>query len=337
MVYLRDRAGLLAARGEGVYTFPHRTFQEYLAACHLTDHGFPERAGRLAARRPGALAGGDAAGRGQGRRGAPPLLCGAWSKRCATRTRQRAQPPEAGLLGGAAGRPGPGRDGAVGRPSRERNQAKVERLRRWLVRLVERGRLPPVDRAAAGDTLARLGDPRFDPNAFWLPHRFRGEPEPLLGFLPVPAGTFQMGKSGGDLSLMSDEKPGSSRGRSLGRYGIYIARYPVTEAQFRAFVEASGFQPGDPDCLRDARQPPRGAGNLARGAGLLRLAGGGAALPGGPAARTGRRPAGPGLDGAIADRGRVGKGRSRRATVGSTPGATSLTRTGANYVESGHR
>jgi formylglycine-generating enzyme required for sulfatase activity len=105
----------------------------------------------------------------------------------------------------------------------------LSRLQRRLAELLQSGQLAPLERARAGDTLARLGDPHFDPQHWFLPAG-----DPLLGFVEVPAGQFWMGSDKKlDKETFDDEFPR----HSLALPAYYIARYPVTVAQFRRFVE----------------------------------------------------------------------------------------------------
>jgi len=213
--YLRDRAGLLEPRGVGVYTFPHRTFQEYLAACHLTgERWWPDRVADLARGDPARwrevvlLAGAKAA------RGAVPSV---WQLAEALCWRE----PEdaASDLADAWGARLAGQmvaesaDLTLVSPA---NRPKLDRLRRWQVRLLSDGQFPVAERLLAGRTLAKVGDPRFETDRWFLPR------DPLLGFVEIPAGSFQMGegKEVHEVSLSA----------------LYMARYPVTVQQFSAFV-----------------------------------------------------------------------------------------------------
>jgi formylglycine-generating enzyme required for sulfatase activity len=122
----------------------------------------------------------------------------------------------------------------LGRPHPERRAQQAQRLHEMLCdpALIILGGL----RARAGDTLARLGDPRFRAEAWYLPH------EPLVGFVEIPAGRFLMGSDEDrDPQAYGDERPQHSL--TLPRY--YIGRYPVTAAQFRAFVKDHGSRLGE--------------------------------------------------------------------------------------------
>ena len=105
---------------------------------------------------------------------------------------------------------------------------------------------PPQERAGAGLALARLGDPRFRADAWFLPD------DPLLGFVRIPAGRFLIGSSDADSMAYDDEKP--QHEMDLPEY--YIGRYPVTVAQFRAFVEGSGHTPEDERSLQGVDNHP---------------------------------------------------------------------------------
>ena len=107
--------------------------------------------------------------------------------------------------------------------------------------------MPAVERAAAGDTLAVLGDPRFDPDFYYLPK------EDLRGFVLIPAGPFLMGSDHKkDPYAMDWEFP--QHEVTLPDY--YMGRYPVTVAQYRLFVEQSDYKTSDSDSLRGPANHP---------------------------------------------------------------------------------
>lgn len=96
------------------------------------------------------------------------------------------------------------------------------------------GRLSPVERAAAGRVLAKLGDPRpgvgLDPRT--------GLPDITWGY--VPAGPFVMGSADDDEMAWDHEKPQHCNESITA--GYLIGRYPVTNAQFASFVEAGSYR-----------------------------------------------------------------------------------------------
>ena len=244
VAYLRDRAGLLVPRGVGVYTFPHRTFQEYLAACHLTDDDYPDKVAALAKNDPNRwrevtlLAGAKAA------RGASSTIWNLAEALCLCEPGENLPNQEvwgAHLAGQALA------ESADLHSVSERNQPKLARAQRWLVTILERSTMPASERAQAGDTLAALGDPRFDPQHWYLPH---GE---TLGFIHIPAGPFIMGSDPQKDEYAQDEEQPQ---HEVTLPEFWIAKYPLTVAQWRAFVNATGYDNFDKDALRDPRNRP---------------------------------------------------------------------------------
>jgi formylglycine-generating enzyme required for sulfatase activity len=240
--YLSQRAGLLVPRGVGVYTFPHRTFQEYLAACYLTDADYPEGVAELARDDPNRwrevtlLAGAKAA------RGTASAVWSLADALCDHPLDEGEDQSETNAWGALLAGQALVESADLDDVSR-RNRAKVERVVGHLVRLLEEGKLPAVERAAAGNALAVLGDPRpgvgLDPGS--------GLPDVL--WRPVPAGPFVMGTRedsipalleafGGERDWYEWETPQHDQ-QVQEPYGI--SRYPVTNAQFAAFVEAGGY------------------------------------------------------------------------------------------------
>ncbi len=248
--YVSDRAGLLIERVQReVYTFPHRTFQEYLAACHLAGPDFPHGLALLLRqddqrwREVALLAAAKAA---SGTSSTVWTLLGVFCP--------RDWPPSAPVVDAdwyAALRAAQAliESEQEGRAPAHQSHL-IKRLRDWLVQLVIQGILPPRERADAGRLLNLLpgGDPRPEvtgfPDAIWV---------------DVPEGACWIGSTAEGAG--EDERP-----QAYVRFPAFrIIRYPVTQAQYAKFIQETGCATPTSEYSREYSwrdgRPPRGREN----------------------------------------------------------------------------
>jgi formylglycine-generating enzyme required for sulfatase activity len=106
--------------------------------------------------------------------------------------------------------------------------------RTWLTRIVEKHLLAVPQRAEAGRILSDLGDPRKGVTV----RRVQGFSHaiPDIDWQKIDGGTFRMGTEGSE--GYDDEKPA----HDVTLPAFHISRYPVTNAQYRCFIEAGMYE-----------------------------------------------------------------------------------------------
>jgi len=217
-------AGLLQERDAGQYSFIHLTFEEYLAAVGIgrLGQGRIEPVSDVLSRHAGDAAWREVVLLTIGYLG----IVQQWEEAASgvvgeLLSRRSGEPGEAAVLMGEA---------VVDAMPGGVTRACAEKVAEHLARTLRDESVEAALRAAGGMALARLGDPRPDVMTV------EG-----MQFCYVPAGSFWMGTDS-DLIAAEDEKPGHEVDVP---HGYWIARYPVTVAQFRSFVECAGYDTGN--------------------------------------------------------------------------------------------
>ena len=236
--HLRNRAGILISPAEGLYAFPHRSFQEYLAACYVTrQDDYPDNIAELARKDPNRwrevvlLAAANIANAG-------PMIWSLVDALCY----QNSDAPDVdtadawgALLAGQALA-----ETANLHTQTPRNQSKLRRVREWVAAILTEQQpvipFPAVERALAGNIMAQLGDSRPGVG-------LREDGLPDIEWCEVPAGGFTMGSND-----YSDERP--PHRVALSR-SYALSRYPVTNAQYQAFVGDGGYTKHWQTCWSD--------------------------------------------------------------------------------------
>ncbi len=253
LAYIQERAGLLQAQNNRIYTFPHKTFQEYLTATYLLKQGAPdvmllERVNRdlIWWREVFLLAAGAS-------RRIPSNIANLVDTLLPLALEENKISAEKAQQAQAAAQALAEIDFSEHVYKEEiikpgRFSVTYRKIQNSLIAgLRSDSSLAATERAACGNALANLGDSRFRSDAWFLPN------EPGLGFVEIPAGEFLMGS---DKKKDSEASENEFKQHKLRLPLYYLARYPVTVAQFQSFVNEGGYKPEQPECLQGLSNHP---------------------------------------------------------------------------------
>ncbi len=230
--YLKDRAGLIVERGINIYAFPHRSFQEYLAACYLVNHPeFLEKISQLLTddfdwwREVFILAIGKAK-----RGGISNAVSIIQSLMVVTLPANVNEYKDihwklVPLFGEAL----------LSLHLEDREDAVffskiMSNIRDLLLNMISGDFISIPERQKTGDILGRLRDPRSGVSI-----QSNGYPD--ITWVEIPQGDFIMGSKQEDEKASNDEFP--IHKVLLSSY--YISRYPITNSQYKAFIDDHGY------------------------------------------------------------------------------------------------
>jgi formylglycine-generating enzyme required for sulfatase activity len=230
----RHRGALLREEGRGVFRFPHRSYQEFLAGTYLAQQpDFVKEAAALVddSRHWWEVVRWSANYMAYVKRSTP-LTLGLAAELCADAEQGQRSPlawRRVYLAGDILAELGVSQV----RRCRGVGEGCLSKTCQLLAQLVELGEasLPAIERAAAGIALGRLGDKRSGVG-------LRDDGLPDIDWVPISAGAFPMGNDKPEAGF-DDEMPRFNC--TLIRQPFSISRYPITVAQYQAFIKAGGY------------------------------------------------------------------------------------------------
>jgi formylglycine-generating enzyme required for sulfatase activity len=220
---------------EGAFRFPHHTFQEYMAACHLCSDevAFPETLIDLVKNEPSkwwevALFAIDNLAKPNSAREAwqviEDLCC---DDQSVSSAKSNSLHWQLCFLAGQAVRQSELHKRQLG----HQGKRIIQIVRNRVAALVKAGALQPLERAECGRILAELDDPREG-----IGTDASGQPD--IAWIPIPDGHFFMGSDPRFTMGTGKERPYHREHVPLFR----ISKYPITNQQYQAFVNNGGYE-----------------------------------------------------------------------------------------------